>query len=750
MNINHIEKYNVIRKELLEADRNIFSLLTKARSIEGVSDHILKDQEKSCRALEKKISEEVFRIAVVGPLKSGKSTFVNSLLKGDYLKRGAGTVTSIITKVRGGESTQAKLQFKTWDEVNADIQQALVLFPTLKQNPEDVKFDVRQEPDRRVLQDALNAFPANEGISSGALNSNRVLLTCYLKGYERVRKILSTDNITKAYENDIYREHWDFVSQEPLSAYLKDIQLEINPAHLTSGVEIADCQGSDSLNPLYLTMIQDYLMLANLIIYVISSRTGLRMADIKFLSMIKKMGIIHHALFVVNCDISEHESFDELISIVAKVKEELSFFKPDPEVYTISALFGLFRAIRQNLAEKDSMRLIQWEKQKEFVNLSVRETSRFDSDIHQDFIGRRNFLILNNYVEHQGMILSGIKDWITVSQEILARDAGDARKLIARISQQRERMNRIKAAIKNTLEGAVPKIKHEIKIDTKQFFDSRSGNVLSGIVEFIKAYTISNKKYEKSLTDKRFSDTLYWVYQDFKQALDHTIAETFQPELIHFVKQMEKKIDNYFQSILDPYTAIVENALIESNTMKEELGSEHTLSYKMQRIELADLNSLKAITGLKLSPLVAYMRYSAKIKTEGVLRLGFYALVRVFKKTVDRQTGDKKQDQLKALQAILQRMKRETQNNLLYHCDNYRENLELNYLFRFVDVASDHLCDNLLERFQAYVTDLSLTVGQISQGAIDKQKVCKVLKDLELMADDIFSKISRIKEKIDK
>ena len=68
-------------------------------------------------------------MAVVGPIKSGKSTFLNSLLKGDFLKRGAGVVTSIVTRVRSGERLKATLYYKSWEEVNEDMEQALVLFP---------------------------------------------------------------------------------------------------------------------------------------------------------------------------------------------------------------------------------------------------------------------------------------------------------------------------------------------------------------------------------------------------------------------------------------------------------------------------------------------------------------------------------------------------------------------------------------------------------------------------------------------
>ena len=43
--------------------------------------------------------------------------------------------------------------------------------------------------------------------------------------------------------------------------------------------------------------IQDYLISASMIIYIITSRTGLRKADIKFLKIIQDMGLINNIFF---------------------------------------------------------------------------------------------------------------------------------------------------------------------------------------------------------------------------------------------------------------------------------------------------------------------------------------------------------------------------------------------------------------------------------------------------------------------
>ena len=86
----------------------------------------------------------------------------------------------------------------------------------------------------------------------------------------------------------------------------------------------------------------------------------MREADIRFLSMIKNMGILENIVFVVNFDFSEHESIDDLKSLVNRVREELSMIKPDPDVYAFSALYNLFSAHPKSLSDKDRPRFEQW------------------------------------------------------------------------------------------------------------------------------------------------------------------------------------------------------------------------------------------------------------------------------------------------------------------------------------------------------------------------------------------------------
>jgi GTPase SAR1 family protein len=315
-----MDSHSTLKEEILKVNQDVLTLISKAKTLPGMAETRFGDWEKTCRGLPIQMAEDMMRVAVVGPIKSGKSTFLNSMLKGDYLKRGAGIVTSIVTRVRSGDRLNAHLYLKSWDEVNAEMEQALVLFPSLEWRKNNSKFDIRNEDERLQIQQALKTLSSEQLISQDTRNLNTVLLTSYIKGYDRVYDIISSDDTTRRYEETAFAEHKEFVGNEDLAVYLKDVQLEIPSEGPNENIEFADCQGSDSSNPMHLAMIQDYLLLTHLIVYVISSRTGLRQADIRFLSMIKKMGILDNILFVINCDFSEHESMEELEILISKVR----------------------------------------------------------------------------------------------------------------------------------------------------------------------------------------------------------------------------------------------------------------------------------------------------------------------------------------------------------------------------------------------------------------------------------------------
>lgn len=743
-----MEAYSYLKEEILKVNQDILSLISKAKSMPGMAETSFGDWEKTCRGLPVQMAEDIMRVAVVGPIKSGKSTFLNSMLKGDYLKRGAGLVTSIVTRVRSGDGLSAHLFFKSWDEVNAEMEQALVLFPSLDWRKNNSKFDIRNENERRQIQQALKSLSSEQLISQDTRNLNNVLLTSYIKGYDRVCDIISSDDTTRQYEESSFEEHKGFVGNEELAVYLKDVQLQIPSDGIDGHIEIADCQGSDSSNPMHLASIQDYLLLTHLIVYVISSRTGLRQADIQFLSMIKKMGILDNILFVINCDFSEHESMEELQTLVGKVKEELALIKPDPEVYTFSALFNLFSSPQLTLSGKDQLRMLQWKAEEELTDFSVKETMQFRSTFDLKLSSSRGDVLLKNHLERINVILSGMSNWIGINQDILARDSQSAQELMHKLNDHQERIDQMKTALKTTITGAISKIKKKLNVNVNRFFDVHSGEIIKKIFSFVKKYKGLTTTVEGKSDLPGVSKTMYLAYQDFKQSLDKFITEDINPEMIRFVKVQEKEIGKYFETITRPYTAMVSDAYAEYIRMMKKLGV--SLNIEGQpKIELPDMDAQLQQSGLNPPKLVTTMHYSAKIKTAAILRLGVYSLQRNLKKLLKKPAIKRAEVVRQALSGGIQQMKRETLKSVVEQLQDYRENLKFAFLFKRVESFAENLSDLMLDRFQLFFTDLAAVADRLDSTQTDKQRTSKILKEMDQRDREVKGSIGHLRRRIE-
>ena len=742
-----MDTYSTLKNEILNINRDVSLLFATARSIPGMADYSFGEWEKTCKHLPRQLAEDTVRVAIVGPIKSGKSTFLNSVFKGEYVKRGAGVITSIVTRVRKGEQLRAKLFFKSWNEVNAEIEQALVLFPSLNWRSENAAIDIRQENDRNELKRALSELSADRLITQSSRNINSVILSSYLKGYDTVNSLLTTENAVRLYEGDRFAEHRAFVGNETLAVYLKDVLLEISSGSMESNIEIADCQGSDSSNPLHLALIQDYLLLTHQIIYVVSSRTGLREADIRFLSMIKNMGILENIVFVVNFDFSEHESIDDLKSLVNRVREELSMIKPDPDVYAFSALYNLFSAHPKSLSDKDRPRFEQWNTDNKFVELSNRETALFESFFYDRLARKRYTLLLKNHIERLGVILSGLADWIGLNRDVLTRDADSMTDALGKIKSHQQRIDKIRSAIKKTLNGAISDIKKELQRDTHRFFDGHPGNVAGNLENFIQTYTFSPEKYQESLKNADFSQTLYLVFQEFKQSIDTYITESINPEVIRFLQAREKRIREYFAALIVPFDTMIEDAYEEFNGMlgRSELRAD---GINLSGNKPPKMDAVISSGSVSPPPLVAAMHYSTKIKTEAIMRLGLYRVMRnvakLFRKSANREGAES----LRALKDATRRMKRETGKSVAFHLKDYRENLKFTYLFKLAEASSDDFRQTVLDRFQAYFSDLSASMERIGTSQKDKSRAVKVLSEMDQISRQLNMKLDLIRKEI--
>ena len=740
--------FHTVKDDLQQLCTGISTFLVSARELPGVGLASFKEWETICKTIKKQLDEEIIRVAVVGAIKSGKSTFVNSLFKADYLNRGAGVVTSIVTRIRQGPYLKAKLHFKSWDEVNEEMSRALTLFPVHAWESEEAQFDIRRESDRHTLATALQNIQSNLLLANGMRNTNSILIDSYLKGYNLVKDIITSDELSKVYEDDLFGEQKTFVGSDHLAVYLKDVLLEIKDGDMGEDIEIADCQGSDSPNPLHLSMIQEYLLKTHLIIYVISSRTGLRQADIRFLSIIRNMGILENILFVLNSDFSEHETLEGLVSLADRTREDLSIILPDPDIYIFSSLYNLFKTSFKSMSRKDEMRFLQWETESSFIDFSDAETQRFSADFSAKLGEEHYSLLVKNNIERLSIVSESLVHWADIHQEVLGGNAEGAASLINKMTYHQQQMTQIASLVKNTLDGASRNIKQNLKQTIDRFFDARNGTLVKDMVAFIGNFQLNLETYESSLESSRFTEMLYMVFQDFKAAVDSYLAETIHPRIVKFIREEEEKIQSHLESVATPYASMVEEAMSDYHASMADTGASQPDSLG-RRMVLEDLKALKLRDRLSLPPVETTMRYSARIKTEAVMRLGLYSAMKVFQKLLKKTELRQKRRKQKALEDGFRRMKLETVRSIRAQFRDYQENVKFQYLFRLTDAMVHRLNDDLQERFQVYFTDASKMIEMAKEEHIDKERIKESLQKIGQTAGDFLERIERLREDVE-
>ena len=742
-----MEKYKSIKNQILLIKRDLDRLFDAAELFHGLAEPAFSQWRRTCNAVEEQMSEDVVRVAVVGAIKSGKSSFINALLGADYLKRGAGVVTSIVTRIRGGDDLRATLSFKAWDEVNADIEQALVLFPSSVWDAERSGFDIRRTSDRQALADALNSVGGDWLIRNGRRNENGVLLAAYLEGYSRIADLIDPETAVEVFKGKDFQRHQEFVGSDYLAVYLQDVLLGIKARLLEDDVELADCQGSDSPNPLHLAMIQDYLLVTHFIIYVISSRTGLRQADIRFLTMIKKMGIMGNMIFLINTDFSEHESLPDLEALIERTRRDLSIIKPEPAVFTFSALYHLLRSTDMQLNERDRLRVGQWEAETELVSFAEKQRRRFNAFFGKHLADQRYRLLLGNHLERIAVVASGLLHWVSIHQELLTSDADGVRKLLSGIKRHQKKIIHLQAMVKTTLEGALQSVRGDLKSETDRFFDDRSGGILGDVIDFIRHYEVSYSAYQEHIASAGFNHCLYLVYQDFKQALDAYMTETVNPRVVNFIRERELQIRRHLESTVEPFDEMGRGSLKSYDHGIGELNIPAGSSSE-EKFQIPEAEIIRQRSGLILPAAQMSLRYSARIKTEVIVNYGMFSVVRLARKIFKSKSAHEDQEVVQALRRSVKRIKREMEKTMRASFLDYRENIKFQYILRLLDAFSGNIYQSLQERFQSYDADLS-KLSELAAGSHDeKQRVYEALREMKAGGNDVEARITALKNEM--
>jgi len=282
-----------------------------------------------------------------------------------------------------------------------------------------------------------------------------------------------------------------------------------------------------------------------------------------------------------------------------------------------------------------------------------------------------------------------------------------------------------------------------------RFFDVRYGEVLSGILRFIRQYAAVIDPFQEKTLKISFTQALFLVFQEFKHNLDTFVTESTMPEVIRFVREEEAKIATYLLTIAAPYDGLLQDALSDYRDSMSSLGFT-TVQDRINPIRIPDLDAVKSRSGLRLPPAGVTLRYSARMKTEAIVKLGCYSLVTLVKRLLKKTIQNRQEDEIHALKDGVDRMKRETERSIVSHFKDYRENLKFQYMLKLAEAGFQSLQECLMERFEAYSTDISRIMQWADAHRTDKDQVSQTLNGMRLKSREIAGQLKSIREQMDR
>ncbi len=517
-----------------ERARSLAFLLESAAQVLGTEDAALGTWLVRLKHLAV-AGDGTLRVAVAGTVKSGKSTLVNALVGRDVLKRGAGIITSLVTRVRAGPEPAARILLKGWNEVNREVADAALF---LGASPEGTAPDLRSGEDRARMAGVLAELGDDAFGEGGFFDKNVALLRAYLDGYERVSPLLEDEPTELVLGPDAFSRHREFAGADALAVYVDDLTLELPGLPFSGDVEIGDCQGYDSPNPRHMEKVQEYLLESHLVLYVVSSRVGLREADLRFLRDIKALGLADTTRFVLNADLGELESAGELVEMGHAVSAQVAALVPAPgPVYTVSALRALLEARARNgeeLGRKDRLLLELWA---ESPAAEVDAYDRFLEWLAAEVDRGRQERLRAVREDAARRAAGALRSRVEAALVLLDRRAEDLSAERAALDEARSRVERTLAGFGEGLRSVAGRLRTDLFAAVDRVFHPPGGVLAEEVIRAVAALEPSADALEPK-DRKRIDRQMSRIYQEMKTAFHQYKVEEVNPRAVEQIRRI--------------------------------------------------------------------------------------------------------------------------------------------------------------------------------------------------------------------
>lgn len=691
--------------------------------------------------VKRSLEDSMLRIAVVGSVKSGKSTLINTLLGKDLLKRGAGIITAFITRIRSNTAAGGWVELKSWPQILDELNEALQMLPVLGEETQERGFiDIRKEEDRLKLKGLVERMQTEWQQAKGQLDPNFILLNGYLEGYSGLHENMGEAVNRLIFDEHSLNQHQRYVGNEGQAAYVRDMEIHYPVGWLGEKIEIADCQGSDSPNPLHFALLQQYLLGCHFIFYVISSRTGLREADFKLLDFIKTLRMFSHTLFVLNTDLDTHPNREDFERMVERVRTELGWVVPNPRLFAFSALYHLAEQPGGSLCERERRRLELWREDEGLSLCTQKGFGEFREHVARRIAEQRARIVIGSGLSRLNLVAGSILDTVGAQKRFMDQNLGSLKKSTGQLKRKQKAFQDILHTLENAISGIQESLRKEVDEAVRRYFDLSSGPLVQETLDMVDHYPIDSK-YRKELGDTRqLLNQLHLFYLEFRQSLSRYLVERVNLRAIEFAKEEEAFLAEQLEQSSHAFWSLFSTAL---DDYRRKMADYQIVLRTPVEIKDCDWSFMGDITPPSFS---AFVDRGAVGRGVLLMKFGIGRVTR-FLTNLKSRVGNREvlteaeARKNESIQEAISLVKSETKSELLAAFSDYRRSFKLDYLYKMLDEGSRHLLDEFKTRAEMAQMDFAGLLQQTQAEGEGRELQLEVLNRAgrlsEAMAEEL-------------
>jgi hypothetical protein len=162
-----------------------------------------------------------------------------------------------------------------------------------------------------------------------------------------------------------------------------------------------------------------------------------------------------------------------------------------------------------------------------------------------------------------------------------------------------------------------------------------------------------------------------------------------------------------------------------------------------------DVVFVRSDAQLGIPRLVGTMQYTARIKTEAILRLGFYGTLNGMKKLLKKPDKEASHSAMRSLEDSVRRIKEQMQESITNQLMDYKENLKYQYLFKLVDAMSGKLYEALTDRMTAFTGSLLDMKSLMENERVTKNQLVRQFASMQRSLTVVLDQISDVEKLVE-